>query len=201
MPCRWWRARTIPSRARARARRADRRIAGARTAPSRTRCAAVDPGLDQLAQPLLGAGRRRAAGAGMPAIGHQVVLGHVLVELGEIAPAVAAAVLELAADLADGLAFPRHLARRELPARMPRDAAVTGDLAGKQIDVPAGMAGRAGRAGHAGPVRAAFHRRLGGMMVVALERMIAGGGGIHSARAGGDPGGPPQPPARARPPV
>src|SRR6266403_705699 len=107
MPCRWWRARTIPSRARARARRAD----GARTAPSRTRRAAVDPGLDQLAQPLLGAGRRRAAGAGMPAIGHQVVLGHVLVELGKIAPAVAAAVLELAADLADGLAIPSNLVR------------------------------------------------------------------------------------------
>src|SRR5258705_11255531 len=127
----------------------------------------------------------------MPAIGHQVILGHVLVELGEIAPAVAAAILELAADLADRLAFPRHLARRELPARMPRDAAVTGDLAGKQIDVPAGMAGRAGRAGHAGPVRAAFHRRLGGMMAVAPGRMAAGGKAIYSPPRGEHPGGVP----------
>src|SRR5712671_1426922 len=135
MPCRWSRARTIPSRARATPRIADRRVAGPRGSPSRARRAAVDPGLDQLARPLLGAGRRHAAGSRVPAIGHQVVLGDVLVDLRKVAPAVAVAVLELAADVADRLAFPGHLGRRELPARMPRDAAVIGDLAGKQIDV------------------------------------------------------------------
>src|SRR6202011_4360588 len=132
-PCRWWRARTIPSRARARPRTAERGVTRARR--SGTRGAAVDPGLDQLAGPFLGAGGRHAAGSGVPAIGHPVVLGDVLVDLREVAPAVAVAVLELAADLADRFALPRHFGRRQLPARMARNAAVAGDRgrAGKEI--------------------------------------------------------------------
>src|SRR5215213_8547135 len=82
----------------------------------------VDPGLDQLPEHLLVARRRLPALAGVPAPADQAVVGHVLVEGGEILAAVARRVLDLGADRAERLALPRHLKGRELPLRVTRHA-------------------------------------------------------------------------------
>jgi len=133
---------------------------------------------------LLRAGRGRAAGAGVPPIGDEVVGREVVVDHRELASGVALGVLELAADVADRLAFPRHLARCELPARVARNAAKRRDRAGKEIDRAARMARRARRARNAVAARAALDRRIVPMMIVALERMVAGWMAVRAARRG-----------------
>jgi hypothetical protein len=67
---------------------------------------------------------------------------------------------------------------------MARNAFVGRDRAGKEIDRARAVAGRAGQAGNAGAGLAAFHRRLMGMMIVALQRMIAGRMAVHAAAGG-----------------
>src|ERR1700685_993316 len=106
---------------------------------------AVDPGLDERAGERLRARRGRAALARVPRRGDEiVVLGDMLLQRREVAPAVAVLVLELAADVADRLALPAHRDRREAPPRRARNAGVARDRARKEIDRAIHVAGLAG---------------------------------------------------------
>src|SRR5690242_3791847 len=98
------------------ARRSERR---GRLGTGRAR---LDPGLDQLAEELLGSGRGLTTGPGVPAPPDQIIVRHVLAELGQGAMAVAVGILDLPADLAERLALPCHLERGELPPRIAWDA-------------------------------------------------------------------------------
>src|SRR3954447_3853468 len=118
----------------------------------RTRSAGVDPGLDQLTQPLLGAGRGGATGPRFPRPADEIVVRQMLVQQREIAPAVALRVLDLAADLAHRLALPRHLDRRQAPARMPGHALAPRLLAGDKGIRAVNVAGAGGVAGPASGV-------------------------------------------------
>ena len=69
----------------------------------RTRGAAVDPRLNQLAQPLLGAGHGIATRPRLPGPADEIVVRQMLVQQCEIAPAVALRVLDLAANLSADL--------------------------------------------------------------------------------------------------
>ena len=55
--------------------------------------------------------------AGRPGIADQMILTHVMHDLVEGAAAVSRGIFDLRADLCERLAFPAHLARREMPAR------------------------------------------------------------------------------------
>lgn len=55
--------------------------------------------------------------AGRPGIADQMILTHVMHDLVERAAAVSRGIFDLRADLCERLAFPAHLARREMPAR------------------------------------------------------------------------------------
>src|SRR5258708_22151543 len=89
----------------------------------RTDCPALHPGFDQRACLLLRARSGGASIAGRPGPADQRVLANVVDEVFRLAAAIAGGVLDLNADLADGLALPRHFARRELPFRTTRHAA------------------------------------------------------------------------------
>src|SRR5712675_3402275 len=80
--------------------------------------AGVRPGLDQLAELLLGARRRRASRARGPAPPDKLVVRHVLDQRRHVLAAVAVLVLDLHADLAERLALPGHLGGRERPFRI-----------------------------------------------------------------------------------
>jgi len=104
--------------------------------------AGIDPGLREFPELLLIARRGLAPFARRPAPGHQIVVRQMLMQLRERAPAIAVLILDLLADLADRLALPRHLERREAPARMTRNALV-GRAGADQREVPLRVAGRA----------------------------------------------------------
>src|ERR687896_2339771 len=63
-------------------------------------CAGIDPGLNELAEPRLGAWRGRSASTRIPTPGNQVILGEVLMQQGQVAPSVTGGVLKLRADFA-----------------------------------------------------------------------------------------------------
>src|SRR5262245_19664072 len=100
-------------------------------------------------------------------------MGQMLVQLRERAPAIALRILDLLADLAGRLAFPRHLERREPPARMARDALVA--RAGThQGEVLLGVAGRTIEPGDADAAIAAPSGGLVLVMIGSLQRVLAG---------------------------
>src|SRR5260370_80585 len=68
----------------------------------------VDPRLNQFAEPRLRAGGGIASGARLPAACNQIIVGQMLVQKRKVAAAVAIGFLDLTANLADRLAFPRH---------------------------------------------------------------------------------------------
>src|ERR1044072_4450583 len=146
----------------------------------RTRRAAVDPGLRQLAELLLVARRGLAAFARRPAPRDQIVLGEMLLQQRERAPAVACRLLELLADLLERVALPCHLDRRELPARMTRNALVGGGA--DEGEVLLGVAGRAIQSRDAEAHIAARHRRQMLLPGIALQRLIARRMAVHVAR-------------------
>src|SRR5258705_11395078 len=88
-----------------------------------TNCAGFHPGFDQRASLLLRARSGGASIAGRPGPADQRVLANVVDEVFGLAAAIARGIFDLNADLADGLALPRHFARREMPFRMTRHAA------------------------------------------------------------------------------
>src|SRR5437868_13294157 len=110
---------------------------------------------------------------------------HVLMQLRQRAPAIAVRVLDLLADLPDRFSFPRHLDRRELPARVARYALVARTSA-DQREVVLGVTGGAGYAGDAEAVLAAQDRRHVRMLVVALQRPVGSRMAVHAARIGDD---------------
>jgi pimeloyl-ACP methyl ester carboxylesterase len=110
----------------------------------------------------LAAGSGLATGARLPSPSHQVIASEMFVQQRQIAPAVAIAIFELSANLADRLALPRHLDGRHHPARMARNALIRRALMQGEVAV--------GVAGHAGHVTQ--HERLVRMNVVFLRRAI-----------------------------
>src|SRR5260370_14281155 len=76
------------------------------------------PGIDQRAGFLLRTGRRGATEARVPSPTDQRVGTDVMDEVFGFPAAVTGGVLDLRADLGKRLAFPRHLARRDMPFRM-----------------------------------------------------------------------------------
>src|SRR5256714_9953619 len=90
--------------------------------------AAVDPSLNQLSGNLLGSGGGLAAFPWMPSPCDQIVLRNMLLQHREIASPIACSVFELAADLAERLALPRHRQRSHAPAGMAGNAAIAGGL-------------------------------------------------------------------------
>ena len=140
----------------------------------RTRRSGLDPGIDERAGFLLRARRGRAAEAGRPGPADQSVGADVMDEVLQRPVAVARRILDLRADLSERLAFPCHLARREMPFRM------TGHAAG--IEVGLLVADRAPHGRKAMAVRAPRDRRLMEAALLALARMIAGRMAVHAAR-------------------
>jgi hypothetical protein len=91
----------------------------------------------------------------------------------DCAAAVARRVLELGADLCERLAFPRHLARRQMPFRVARHAA--------GIEVGIAVTNRTTHRLGAMPVRTARDGRLVQLALIGLARAISGGMTIHAA--------------------
>src|SRR6266545_6881353 len=94
-------------------------------AGSRALGSGVDPRLDQVAEQRLRAGSWVASGARLPAPRHQIIVRQVLVQQRKIAAAIAIGILDLAANLADRLALPRHLdgsIQRGCPGMLRYDA-------------------------------------------------------------------------------
>ena len=136
-------------------------------ASSRTRGARIHPRLHEIAELLLGAGRRLSPFAWAPRPPNEIVVRDVVVQQGETAAAVARRILDLSAYLADRFALPRHFNGSQPPPRMAWDAAVEG-LSGRQGEVAVGMARGAGEAGDAVVVGPAECRRLMYVVVVTL---------------------------------
>jgi hypothetical protein len=82
----------------------------------------------------------------------------VLLQEREITPAVSRWILQLLAYITDGLAFPRHFDRRQLPTRVSRNAPVGSAFV--QIVVAIGVARGAMIASDPGPVRTSLSCRL-----------------------------------------
>src|ERR1700674_1778758 len=101
---------------------------------------------------------RIAAGSRIPTPRDEVVLRHMLLQQREIAPAIAGWILQLPAYVSNGLAFPCHLDRRQLPAGMPRNAPIGRSL--QQIEIAIGVAGYAMIASDPRPVVTALGGRL-----------------------------------------
>src|SRR5579871_417774 len=133
---------------------------------SGTLSAGIDPRLDQLPEHLLAAGSGRAPLAGVPSPADDIVISDVIVQELEVAPAVAAGILDLPADVGDRFALPRHLGGRQTPTRIAGNACVGGAFVEREI--PFGVTGAAGHAGDADAAFAAEDRRLMDVHVVAL---------------------------------
>src|SRR6266851_6886391 len=104
------------------------------------------PGLDQFAEFLLRPGRGHPVSAWVPGPAYQDVFRRMVDDLGQVESAVALRVLELLADLAQGLALPGHRGGREGPPGVARHTRGDGVLA-----LVAAAAQQA--AGHAFPLR------------------------------------------------
>ena len=92
------------------------------------------------------------------------------------AAAIARGVFDLNADFADGLALPRHFARREMPFRMTRHAA--------RIEVRVLVTDRTAHRRQAAAVRTALDRRLVKPAFICLMWAVAGRMTIDAARMG-----------------
>src|SRR5262245_40064342 len=117
---------------------------------------------------------RRATSAGVPGPLHKAVRDHVLQDGGDVAVAVAIAVLELTANRAERFPFPGHRCGCELPVWItwyPRG-----------IEIGAAMACCAEQAGSAMPVLAAHDQGLMRPGAIALKGTVAGGMAVHAAR-------------------
>src|SRR4051795_6812897 len=139
---------------------------------------AVDPSLNQLSGDLLGSGGGLAAFAWMPSPCDQIVLRNMLLQHCEIASPIACSVFELAAEIAERLAFPRHRQRSHAPAGMAGNAAIAGGLT--KCDILFCVALGAGRAKTSGIVTPYYRPVI--VMISALQRMLAGGMTVHAAR-------------------
>src|ERR1044071_9317929 len=84
----------------------------------------IDPSLDELAGLFLRTGCRLPSRPRIPGPRDKVILGNMLVKQREVAAAVQLHVLDLTADVAERLAFPRHLPGSQPPARMAGNAFV-----------------------------------------------------------------------------
>src|SRR5665647_777283 len=89
----------------------------------RTGRAGFHPGCDQRAGLLLRAGSGPPAVAGRPGPTDQMVVADMRDEFLGLAAAVARRAFDLFADLGDGLAFPGHFTRRQMPDRIARHPA------------------------------------------------------------------------------
>src|SRR5207302_1738086 len=112
----------------------------------------------------LGSRRWLAAHAGLPGPADELVLRHVLDDLGQAVAAVARGILHLLADLRQRPLLPGHVRRRQPPFR------VAGYVSG--IEVRGLVAGRAAHRRDAEAVGTAMHGRLVGI-TVALRGAIA----------------------------
>jgi hypothetical protein len=95
-------------------------------------CTGLKPGVKELAEPLLIAGRRLEMSGRTPPIGYEGIVGHVRTEFSQSLTAVALPVFDLSANFSQRLAFPGHLRWRQVPTRMAWHMAeifgvVTGD--------------------------------------------------------------------------
>src|ERR1041384_149714 len=112
--------------------------------------AIVSPCSDQRTELLLGAGRRRSHGAGIPSPADALVLCDVMSDLGELLAAVSLRILDLLADFTERAADPSHLYRCQHPLWVARHA----------LEVRLAVAGKAAHAGCAHAASAALDRRL-----------------------------------------
>src|ERR1700722_3671361 len=140
----------------------------------RTYRAGLHPRIDKCAGLLLRTGCGMAAKSGRPGPADQGVAADMMAEIFQRAAAVAVAIFDLYANLAERLALPHHLPWREMPVRM----------SGHAIEIGALVADRAAHRGEAMPVHAARDRRLMQPALVALARTVPGRMAIDAARMG-----------------
>src|SRR6266436_2880953 len=141
-----------------------------------TDCPAPYPGFDQRSGLLLRARSGSAPITGRPGPADQRVFANVVDEVFRLAAAIACGVFYLNADLADGLALPRHFARRKLPCLVPRHAA--------GIEVRILVTDRTAHRRQAAAVRTALDRRLVKPAFICLMWAVAGRMAINAARMG-----------------
>jgi hypothetical protein len=84
-------------------------------------------------------GGGRAASAGVPTPGDQVILGEMLMQQRGVASAVTRPIFQLCANFAERFTFPGHLNRSQAPAGMSRDALIARSLTPRQSDGFTGM--------------------------------------------------------------
>src|ERR1700722_8915810 len=142
----------------------------------RAHCAGSYPGLDERAGLLLRSWSRRAAAPRRPGPTDQVVGADMLDQRLQRPVAVARTILDLSADLAELLALPTHVARREVPDR------IAGNAGG--LEIGGLVTDRTAHGREAESVRAALDRRLMEPHHIPLARAVAGGMAIHAARVG-----------------
>ncbi len=140
----------------------------------RTDRAGLGPGAHGGAELGLGPGGGRALAARRPGPADQRVLGHVLQQGGHVETAVARRVLDLATDLAQRLAGPRHRRRRQMPFRMAGHTRLR--------IVRRMMAGIARQARRAVPVGAAHHERHVRRHAIGLRGPLAHRMAVEAAR-------------------
>src|SRR5215472_18184974 len=144
------------------------------TLASGTRRSGSHPGLSQGAGLILCSWSRLSAIARGPCPADQWVATNVMHEVIQAPAAVAFGILDLRADLAERLAFPTHLARREVPSGLARHAG--------RFEIGLQVADRAPHRRKTKTVCAAVDRRLVQAAEIALTRVIAGGVAVHAAR-------------------
>src|SRR5260370_4386746 len=132
------------------------------------------PGIDQRTGFLLRAGGRGSAEARLPCPTDQSVGTDVMDEVFDFPAAVTGGVLDLRADLGRRLAFPRHLARRDMPFRVARYAA--------GVEVRILVTDRTAHRLCTMTVNAALDGRLVQPALVTLARAVAGRMAINAAR-------------------
>src|ERR1700736_171587 len=132
------------------------------------------PGIDKCAGFLLRTGSTGATEAGVPCPTDQGVGTDVMDKVFDLPAAVSGGVLDLRADLGERLAFPRHLARRDMPFRVARHAA--------GVEIGALVTDRTTQGLGAVTVNAARDRRLVQPARVTLVRAVAGRMAIDAAR-------------------
>jgi hypothetical protein len=106
---------------------------------------------------------------------------HVLVQEFEVATAIAIGILQLGADLARRFPLPRHLDRSQTPSRVTGNAFIRGRPFQQRI-VRLRVASHALVSWPAYTSFAAHDRRQMRMLVVALQRSVAGRMTVHAAR-------------------